>query len=102
VLDGSALLSRELDLGLTILDNSFKGCKLGFQYWPRDMQIRRNMVCSKPHAGWEFQVVFPQINLLERVSSSGKDFFYEKRIVTRDFPPLVLSLNDFILMLRYL
>jgi hypothetical protein len=45
-LDGSAALSKELDLGQLIPSSVFKGHKLAFQFWPRDIQIRRNMVSS--------------------------------------------------------
>ncbi len=45
-LDGSAALSKELDLGQLIPSTLFKGHKLAFQFWPRDIQIRRNMVSS--------------------------------------------------------
>jgi hypothetical protein len=45
-LDGAAALSRELDLGQLIPSSVFKGHKLAFQFWPRDIQIRRNMISS--------------------------------------------------------
>jgi hypothetical protein len=45
-LDGSAILSQELDLGQLIPSSIFKGHKLAFQFWPRDIQIRRNMLTS--------------------------------------------------------
>jgi hypothetical protein len=35
-LDGSAALSKELDLGQLIPSTVFKGHKLAFQFWPRD------------------------------------------------------------------
>jgi hypothetical protein len=46
VLNGAAPLSRELDLGSIIPARCFKNWKLNFQYWPRDIQIRRNMISS--------------------------------------------------------
>jgi hypothetical protein len=45
-LDSSAAINRELDLGQLIPSSTFKGHKLAFQLWPRDIQIRRNMVSS--------------------------------------------------------
>jgi hypothetical protein len=46
-LDSSAVLSKELDLGQLIPSSPvFKGHKLAFQFWPREIQIRRNMVSS--------------------------------------------------------
>jgi hypothetical protein len=36
-LDGSAAISRELDLGQLIPTTTFKGHKLAFQFWPRDI-----------------------------------------------------------------
>jgi hypothetical protein len=40
------LLERQLDLGQLIPVNAFKGYRLQFQFWPRDIQIRRNMMSS--------------------------------------------------------
>ncbi len=45
-LDGSAAISQELDLGQLIPSTIFKGYKLAFQYWPRDVRIQRNMLSS--------------------------------------------------------
>jgi hypothetical protein len=40
------LLERQLDLGQLIPVNTFKGYRLQFQFWPRDIQIRRNMMST--------------------------------------------------------
>jgi hypothetical protein len=40
------LLEKQLDLGQLIPVPTFKGYRLQFQYWPRDIQIRRNMLTS--------------------------------------------------------
>jgi hypothetical protein len=45
-LDGTTAISQELDLGQLIPSSTFKGYKLAFQYWPRDIRIRRNMLTS--------------------------------------------------------
>jgi hypothetical protein len=45
-LDGSAAISQEPDLGQLIPSSVFKGYKLAFQYWLRDIRIRRNMMSS--------------------------------------------------------
>jgi hypothetical protein len=45
-LDGSAALSKELDLGVILLVSNLKNWRLSLQYWPRDIQIRRNMLTS--------------------------------------------------------
>jgi hypothetical protein len=37
VLNGSAPLSRELDLGKIIPVHCFKGWKMNFQYWPHNI-----------------------------------------------------------------
>jgi hypothetical protein len=43
-LEGSATISQELDLDQLIPSSVFKGHKLAFQYWARDIQIHRNML----------------------------------------------------------
>lgn len=45
-LDGSAALSKELDLGVILPVSNLKNWRLSLQYWPRDIQIRRNMLTS--------------------------------------------------------
>jgi hypothetical protein len=40
------LLEKQLDLGQLIPVNTFKGYQLQFQFWPRDIQIRRNMMST--------------------------------------------------------
>jgi hypothetical protein len=45
-LDGVSVMNKELDLGQRIPDSAFKGHKLAFQYWPRDILIRRNIMTS--------------------------------------------------------
>jgi hypothetical protein len=43
---GSQILEAELDLGAMIPAESLQGYRLTFQYWPRDIAIRRNMMSS--------------------------------------------------------
>jgi hypothetical protein len=45
-LDGVSVMNKELDLGQRIPDSTFKGHKLAFQYGPRDILIRRNIMTS--------------------------------------------------------
>ncbi len=47
-LDGSAALSKELDLGQLIPSSVFKGHKLAFQFWPRDISTETWF----PPRGW--------------------------------------------------
>jgi hypothetical protein len=43
---GSQILEAELDLGAMIPTETLQGYRLAFQYWPRDIAIRRNMMSS--------------------------------------------------------
>jgi hypothetical protein len=43
---GSQILEAELDLGVMLPAEALHGYRLSFQYWPRDITIRRNMMSS--------------------------------------------------------
>jgi hypothetical protein len=47
-LGGTQIVCADVDLGQLILASTFNRWRLRFQYWPRDINIRRNMVTS----GW--------------------------------------------------
>ena len=46
VLGGTQILDVNVDLGQLIPSDTFKSHRLKFQFWPRDLAIRRNMVTS--------------------------------------------------------
>ena len=46
VLGGTKIMDAEVDLGSLIPATTFNNYKLRFQFWPRDLQIRRNMLTS--------------------------------------------------------
>ena len=46
VVDGSSPLECELDMATIIPSPAFKGWRLNFQYWARDIAIRRNVTTS--------------------------------------------------------
>jgi hypothetical protein len=46
VLGGTRILDAEVDLGSLIPASHFNKWKLKFQFWPRDIVIRRNMMTS--------------------------------------------------------
>ena len=44
--NGNQILDSELDLGQLLPADALRGYKLRYQYWPRDINIRRNMTTS--------------------------------------------------------
>jgi hypothetical protein len=45
-LNGSRILDAELDMGQLLPVEALSGFRLKYQYWPRDITIRRNMMSS--------------------------------------------------------